>query len=213
VSTNDAADVVRRHAALVAVLALAGLVAALGLLLLQRSLQPQHQATTKLSLSTWRASSELGGPPVGEDPRIVRDPARAVAHLARTPLVLQPVIGRLGLSLSVPELADRIHVETPMSTSVVALSVAGDSDAEALRLDRAVAQQLAQAMTSLAPDGTARTTRSITVVQPARVTEAVGWDPVVTLGGGLLAGVVSGLVVAALREPRRGPGWDRLARR
>lgn len=127
---------------------------------------------------------------------------KSYAQLTTTPIVLDPVISRLGLDVTAAQLGDRIAAAAPTSTAIINIEVNGNDPDETAVISNAVAQQLIVIVDRLSPqtqDGT-KVVRA-TIVSPASV--PVQWtSPRVNLNlalGGLI-GLMLGLGQAVLRS-------------
>jgi capsular polysaccharide biosynthesis protein len=199
---SDIAGLMGRHGPLVGVLTLAGLVAALAVVLLQLAGAPAHSATVGMVVppSSSADVEALGQGAGAADPS--RQPADPVVALVRTSTVLGPVIRRLGLPLTASRLASRISTSTAAGSLVLHVTVWDDSSPRAMAIADALADRLV----------TVAGARSLRLIQIQRAERTDGPSPdLLLLAGGPLLGLAAGLVVAGLREPRREPGWQRLA--
>ncbi len=127
---------------------------------------------------------------------------KSYAQLTTTPIVLEPVIARLGLDTTTAKLGDRISAVAPTSTAIINIEVTGNDPEETALISNAVAQQLIVVVDQLSPqtqDGT-KVVRA-TIVSPASV--PLQWtSPRVSLNlalGGLI-GLMLGLGQAVLRS-------------
>jgi capsular exopolysaccharide synthesis family protein len=121
--------------------------------------------------------------------------------IATSPLVTQPVIDELGLSLTATELADRITATAAPATVLVNLSVTDRRPAEAARIANAVAAQFATVIESVERSPEAQTSRvKVTVTRVAQVpTTPISPRPALNIAVGLLLGLALGGGVALLR--------------
>lgn len=127
---------------------------------------------------------------------------KSYAQLATTPIVLEPVITKLGLETTAATLGERITAAAPTSTAIINIEVTGNDSEETALISNAVAQQLIVIVDQLSPqtqDGT-KVVRA-TIVSPASV--PTQWtSPRVNLNlalGGLI-GLMLGLGQAVLRS-------------
>jgi polysaccharide biosynthesis transport protein len=93
---------------------------------------------------------------------------RTFAQLATLPVVLNPVITKLGLATTPDKLADEVSAQAPLNTPIVDINVSASSRDQAIAIAAAVAAQLSTTVVSLAPkvdNGTA--TVVATTVDPA----------------------------------------------
>jgi len=131
---------------------------------------------------------------------------RTFAQLATLPIVLNPVIAKLGLATTPAKLADQISAQAPLNTPIVDINVSSSSRDQAISIAAAVAAQLTTTVVSLAPkvdNGTA--TVVATTVDPA----AAGNSPAVprtklNLAIALLFGAIIGVLAAIALDARAG---------
>lgn len=93
---------------------------------------------------------------------------RTFAQLATLPIVLNPVITKLGLATTPGKLADKVTARAPLNTPIVDINVSASSRDSAISIAAAIAAQLSTTVVSLAPkvdNGTA--TVVATTVDPA----------------------------------------------
>src|SRR4051794_14946047 len=144
---RNALRLLRRHGPLVGVLTLAGLLAAISVLLLQLRQVPQHQATTSLFASAYTSADLAQGAAVAENPS--GGPLPGVSGIAKSPSVLQPVVDELGLPVTAAQLAERVSITWHAEATVLDVTVADDSAARAARIADAVADRLASMLPQL----------------------------------------------------------------
>jgi succinoglycan biosynthesis transport protein ExoP len=124
------------------------------------------------------------------------------AALATTPAVLQPVVDRLDIPVSVGSLAGRVSAQAPLDTVIVEVTAVDTSPARAALIANAVATSLGDRVEALAPtDDQGAPSIEATVVAPA-VAPAGAATPNVPLNlvAGLLGGLVLGLAGAFARD-------------
>lgn len=127
--------------------------------------------------------------------------------VAKTPLVLQPVIAELHLHTSAADLARRIRADAPAGTVLIEIAATDPSAARAARIANAVQDRLVAVAPALSP--TTTTTASgapvLTSVQRAAAVPS-GPSAVVLALSGALAGVLVWAVIVAVvlivRMPR-----------
>jgi succinoglycan biosynthesis transport protein ExoP len=124
------------------------------------------------------------------------------AELASMPVVLEPVIDRLGLDTSVRQLARSVSVETPRDTVILVVTVEGTSPADVASTANAVADQLSTVVSDIAPRGEGgQSAVEATIVEPAtEPDQPIAPNTRRNLLAALLAGIVLGLATAYLRE-------------
>lgn len=124
------------------------------------------------------------------------------ALLARSEIVLDPVIEELGLDTTVPRLAGSITASSTLNTVIIDISaVAGDPTA-AQELAEAVTKNLATAVEDVSPrDAEGESTVRLTLIESAS-TPAFRFEPNTRLWAllGGLVGIGSGVIFALLRR-------------
>jgi capsular exopolysaccharide synthesis family protein len=123
------------------------------------------------------------------------------AKVATTPMVLTPVITKLGLETTPDMLARSISVTVPTGTAIMSISASSSSAQTASDIANAVGESLVAAVETLTPVGSdGKEIVRATVVAPATPpTDHSSPSERNTLFLGLLAGLVLGLGQAALR--------------
>jgi polysaccharide biosynthesis transport protein len=122
------------------------------------------------------------------------------SDLVTTPMVLAPVIQRLGLGLTPEALAGRMDVQSESNTVVVRIGVRDASGPEAARVAAAVAERFQAAVATLAPKrGDGRPPVAVELVSRGTVPFVrVSPRPRANLGLGLVVGLVAGLGLLVL---------------
>ncbi|UYY80858.1 polysaccharide biosynthesis tyrosine autokinase [Arthrobacter sp. YA7-1] len=118
-----------------------------------------------------------------------------------SPVVLQPVIDALGLSVTAEDLSKQVKASTDLNTVLINISVDDHSPAQAAAIARAVADSLIHAIDSLEkPKSGDSSPVRLSVTKPATVPPAPS-APHTTLNLliGLLAGLALGVIAAVLR--------------
>lgn len=132
----------------------------------------------------------------------VQSLVRTYSLVATSPVVLQPVIDRLGLTITPRALARQVVVETPLDSAVLTVSVTGGTPEGPAAIANAVADELAGAVESLSPPtstaGPAVRIETISPATPSRVPIAPNTRLLIVVGA--LAGLVIGMVYAWLRR-------------
>jgi len=126
---------------------------------------------------------------------------RSYAQVVTTPVVLQPVINKLGLSLTTGGLADKVTTTVPANTAIVNIDVTGHDPAQTADIADAIAQQLTVIVDDLSPQGQGGT-KSVkaTIISPASVpTEWTSPRVVTNLALGAVLGLLLGVGQAILR--------------
>ncbi|MGM7777335.1 polysaccharide biosynthesis tyrosine autokinase [Arthrobacter sp. KNU-44] len=119
-----------------------------------------------------------------------------------TPIVLQPAIDSLGLSMSVDDLAKTVRASTDLNTVLINISVTNESPAQAAAVAQAIANSLVKAVDSLEkPKTGASSPINLSIITPAKVpTEASAPNVRLTLILGFVIGLALGIGAAVLRS-------------
>lgn len=123
------------------------------------------------------------------------------ALLAKSPVVLQPVIDRLGLEETSARLAARTDVQAPLNTVVIEIGVTDGTGASAQRTADAIAAQFAVAVAETSPEGAnGQPAVRVEVIAPARtpigpIEPTTRLNTVLAAGAGLLLGVLLALAI------------------
>jgi len=159
---------------------------------------PVYRATSQVFVSLSRGATvqELVQ---GSD--YTQNLVQSYAALASMPVVLNPVIERLGLQTTAKALSRSISADTPLDTVIIQISARGDTATRAADVSNAVAEQLSTTIKQLSPQSSQGEAVNVEVVAPAD-TPAFPIAPrkrliVLTM---LLAGLVAGTVLALLRH-------------
>lgn len=121
--------------------------------------------------------------------------------LARSPVVLDPVIAELELDETAARLASRMDVDAPLDTVVIEIGVSDASGAAAAEIADAIAAEFAIAVAESSPDGSdGQPAVRVSVIAPARTPLAAfapntRMNTVVGGGAGLVLGVVAALAL------------------
>ncbi|GAA1264717.1 polysaccharide biosynthesis tyrosine autokinase [Arthrobacter pascens] len=119
-----------------------------------------------------------------------------------TPAVLQPVIDSLGLSETPLQLAQRIKATSDLNTVLISVTVEDPSPVQAAAIAQATGTSLNNVVDSLERSGkTSESPVKLSVVTPAVApTLASSPNTKLSLGVGLLGGLIVGLGAAVLRQ-------------
>jgi len=124
------------------------------------------------------------------------------AQVVTTPVVLQPVIDKLGLDTTPAELAKSITTTIPTNTAIVQIAVKDTSAAQSATIAQAVSESLVAGVQKLSPaDTTGSQTVAATILTPATVPTA--WtspNVLLNLALGFLVGLAIGVGQALLRN-------------
>lgn len=120
----------------------------------------------------------------------------------KTPLVLQPVIDRLGLQMSAQQLSSKVAATTELNTVIVGISVTDESPVQAAAIAQAVATSLMEAVEKLErPDNEGASSVALSIIRPAESPlEPSAPNVRRNLLIGLLIGLGLGICVAILRS-------------
>lgn len=157
----------------------------------------QSTAGTFFSLVSGSSASDLV-----QGSTYAQNQVESFAQLAVTPVVLEPVIERMGLDETPAALARRVEVTVPTGTVIVEVTVTDASAERSAELANAVVESLSEAVERIAPqDEDGNATVMTTTVTPAEVpADPASPDVPLALAGGVLAGLLAGLALAWLRE-------------
>ena len=126
---------------------------------------------------------------------------RSYAQVATKPIVLQPVIDKLGLRVTSEQLAEKVSASVPTNTAIIDISVVGTDAAQTAEVANAIGAQLITTVGALSPTGAdGGKTVQATVVSPAAVPlEWTSPKVLMNLALGLLLGLLVGVGQAVVR--------------
>lgn len=178
----------------VALCGLAGLCLGAGLSV---AASPQYTAASEVVVVTRGGSSAAE---LLQSADFSRQQVRSYSAIAVRPVVLDPVIAELELSVTADELARRVSVTSPLNTQLMTIAVTDESPARAARIANAIAEQLSGALHDITTTGEdeAATVRLVPIRAAEPPASASAPNVQVLLGLGLLGGLVAGLCLAAL---------------
>ncbi len=186
----------RRQWITILVLAVLGAVAGLAL---GKLTSPTYQATSQVfvSVTSGETVQELA-----QGTTFTQNIVQSYVQLARTPAVLNPVMSKLDLDTPVKHLAKRVHVESPINTVFINITVDSVDPEEAAAVANAIADQLPKTVESLTP--TAGETHSgITLTTVTDATEPnfpVSPNTKLYIAVGLVLGGLLGVAFAVIRQ-------------
>jgi succinoglycan biosynthesis transport protein ExoP len=127
---------------------------------------------------------------------------KSYAEIVTTPVVLDPVIDNLGLTMTADQLATHITATAPVDTVLIDIAVRDTDPAQAARIADDVGKQFAKTVTDLeSVSGQTSSPVKVSVVREPQVpTSPVSPRPVRNLGIGLVLGLLVGLGLALLRD-------------
>ncbi|MDJ1114499.1 polysaccharide biosynthesis tyrosine autokinase [Microbacterium dauci] len=160
--------------------------------------KPTYESTTQMYVSVrfeGAASDLLQGT------NYARQIITSYVAVARTAVVLDPVIEELGLDVTSPELARQISAEAPANTVMLYLTASASDPELAADIANAAAASLSDAVqNSLEAQGESGSAVNVRVVQPAVVPSSpAGPSLLVWIAVGVAAGLILGVIVSALR--------------
>jgi polysaccharide biosynthesis transport protein len=195
VELRDYLRVLRHSWILVLAITVIAVVAATGYSLL---ITPQYEATTKVFVSTQTATSVSD---LTQGNNFTQQVVQSYSDIVTTPIVLDPVIARLGLTVSPELLAERITASAALNTVVIEISATDASPELAAGIANAVARSFTEVVGTLTPATSSGITPvKVTIVQEASVPLSPSSPNIPrNVALGLLAGLVLGAATAVLR--------------
>lgn len=192
---RDYLRLLRRHWILVVASALAGLLAGGAISMLTK---PTYTADTQLFVAIQNSGSvqELQQGNIFSQARV-----QSYVKTVESPVVLQPVIDTLGLTVSAEQLAKQVEATTDLNTVLIGISVVDNSPVQAAAIAQAVAGSLIDAVDMLEKPKTGGTSPvSLSIISPATAPASPSAPNTnLNLLVGLLAGIALGLLAAVLR--------------
>jgi len=192
----DYLAILRKRWVSIVVIAVLGVAVAAGVSLL---MTPTYTASTSLFL-TVQSGNTAGELQQGSN--YAENQVKSFAQVATKPVVLDPVIARLGLATTSTELAKDITASVPTGTAIIEIDVVNTSPELAARLANEIGAQLIVAVGDLSPSA-ADKSQSVkaTTVEPALVpTTKTSPRVSLNLALGLLLGLLLGFAQAVLRD-------------
>lgn len=193
---SDYLQILRAYWRSIVAVTLAALVAAAALSVLTR---PTYTASSTLFFSIKNAST------VGElnaGSTYVEGQVQSFAKVAVSPMVLQPVIDKLGLDTTPDKLAGRVKTTVPTNTATMDIAVEDGSATEAAHIAAAISDGLIAAVPRLAPPGADGVEPVLaTIIRPATSpTSPTSPKVLQNLALGLLLGLLLGVGQAIARS-------------
>lgn len=192
---HEYATALLKHWLVIVVLALLGAAAGYGL---SQLMDERYRAETTVMIIPSRGDSTTE---LVQGSNYVQSLVETYAVLARSPVVLEPVIGDLELDETAARLANRMDVNAPLDTVVIEIGVADASGAGAAEVANAIAAEFATAVAESSPDGPdgAPAVR-VSVIAPARApltafAPNTRLNTVIGGGAGLAIGVLAALAL------------------
>ena len=162
IDISDYGAIVRKHIVVIVLIPILCVSAAIGLAMRQT---PTYRASASvyLSLQAGETVSELV-----QGSTYVQNLVRSYSAIASMPIVLEPVIARLGLEVAPRELSAAVKISAPLDTSIIKIEVSDASPEQAAAIANAMTDQLALTASVLAPsEGKTLDGIKITTVSPA----------------------------------------------
>lgn len=194
---TDYIRILRKSWILIIMLALLGVAAAASISILQ---SPVYAATSKVFVST-QSSGSAADLASGNSFTVQR--VNTYSDLAKTPIVLLPVIAKLELDTSEGALSKGISVSAPLNTSIIEITVAVTDPILAADIANATAESLTRVVSRIETPATQDATSPVqlTLVQQATVPNSpISPNAPVNIALGLLIGLAIGVGIAVLRQ-------------
>lgn len=187
----------RKHWLVVTACTLAGVLAALGLTLMQ---SPVYAATARLFLSVQLTGQDTSG--LAQGGQFTQQRVKSYADIIDSPQVAAAVIAQLNLPDTPEQLSKKVTASSPLDTVLLDVSVRDGSPTRARDVANAVAAQFGRLVTELeTPPGAAVSPVKVSVVRPATLpTTPAAPNRSLNLALGLLIGVSLGAGGAVLRD-------------
>jgi succinoglycan biosynthesis transport protein ExoP len=188
--------ILRRSWILILLALLLGVGAAAGYSLVQT---PEYRASSKVFVSTQSAGTVQD---LSQGSSFTQQAVKSYADVVATPVVLEPVIARLGLDATAESLAPRITATAALDTVIIEIAVQDEQAESAATIANAVARSFTDVVAELTPlDTNGQPQVKITTLQEARI-PATPVSPRVplNLALGALIGLALGVAVSVLRS-------------
>jgi len=195
----DLLGVVRRHWVVAVATMLIGLVAAVTLYAVST---PGYRSETRLYVAV-QPSADLSALEVGQGNTAAKQKVLSYSDVARSALVLQPVIDELSLDTTVDELADRVSSVPPTDTVILTIAVTDPDPDVAAVIANAIGAELSHVVSERLEAGGdgAPSPVQLETLQPATPSSTpVTPGLVAHLAVGLLLGGALGVALATLRR-------------
>lgn len=126
---------------------------ALGLIMagVVNALMPKEYESTATAFVVF-TSRQITATDVNQGAEFIDSRLASYVLLAKSPLVLQPVISQLSLSTNVQRLADRVQVSSPKGSTVLTFTAEGENPGQAQRIAQSVMDQTRKAVKKLEGD-------------------------------------------------------------
>jgi succinoglycan biosynthesis transport protein ExoP len=160
--------------------------------------QPVYSATARVFVGT-TATSSVDSQSVG----LTFNQQIVASYMAivTDPIVLNPVIEKLGLDESASQLASQVTADVPTGTLVMDITVVDSSAARSARIANAVTASLSDAVGALTPGKTSASTpiKITSTADAVAPTSPISPNKALNLALGTMVGLILGLLAAFLR--------------
>lgn len=161
--------------------------------------KPTYTATTSIFLSV---KSVTSAGELNSGSSFAENQVQSYARVARTPIVLQPVIDSLGLGVTPEQLAQQVTATVPVNTATVDIAVVDGDATQASRIANAIGDRVVATVKELSPPAAnGGETVVATIIRPAATpTSPTTPKPAQNLALGLMLGLMLGAGQAVLRD-------------
>ncbi len=180
------------------VLAFVVLGTALGVVLTATT-KKMYEATVQVFVATSTTATALD---LAQGNTFTQDRVQSYTSIANSPTVTGPVIAKLGLNISQPQLAGMISADAPQNKILINLHVTNHDPQQAATLANAVAAQFSTVVQETEQtDANGRPVVKLTVIHPATVPGSpIKPSKIVNIGLGFVLGLLAGVGLLVLRE-------------
>lgn len=186
--------VLRLHWVSIATFCVAGVLTAVIYILLA---QPTYESRTKLFVAVQNSNNVAE---LQQGNTFTQARVQSYIETVGTPLVLQPVIDSLGLSVSPAQLSRTVDASSKNNTVIITVTAKDESPVQAAAIAQSVAESLIDAVELLETPQTGESPVRLSVVSPATAPEfASNPNRSLVLALGILVGLSAGLASAFLR--------------
>lgn len=192
---SDYLRVLRRSWVLIAASTILGVFVAGALSL---AVKPIYSAQTQLFVAIQNSGSALE---LQQGNTFSQARVQSYVETARTPIVLQPVIDKLGLDLSTAQLVEKVETSADLNTVIISITAQDTSPTQAAAIAQEIGSSLIEAIASLeSPTENGTSPVKLSVVTPAIAPVAPSSPNTrMNLLIGILGGAAIGVSLAVLR--------------
>ncbi|BAC17167.1 chain length determinant protein [Corynebacterium efficiens YS-314] len=194
---REYATILMKNWVLIVITSILGVAAGAGFSLLAT---PEYQSRTQIYVSVRSAAGTTGDLVQGAN--FSRQIVNSYVDVAKTGLVLEPVIDELGLEMSANQLASHLTVASPTDTALINITASSPSPEQAAEIANAVGESFKNVVqTQLEPDADAENSLiNLTTTQNALPPSSpVSPNIPMNIVLGLLVGLAIGVGIAVLR--------------